>query len=209
MVGEGGLYDCLTSMRTFALTMNKIFIRAPQIKLLWSWFGFANHLKLIAYFISKEKWVRQRVLHPTPHPKATHAHLPIPMPITRLKPSECLKHKAGQMWVANMMVLRERGVGYGRKWDSASIRICLGVADLDVFVKIPHTKIIRVHFFFPWLIGKLVLVSGHFGQNLGRFWEKAWAVLGQKREQIRTSVLRTICTIVCSGHFLRLTRNGF
>ena len=65
MIGED-LHDHLRRIRIFTLIMNKIFIRVPKItrqRMLWTQFGFVNHLALIACFIFYEKWVqREKIL---------------------------------------------------------------------------------------------------------------------------------------------------
>ena len=100
-----------------------------------------------------------------------------------------------------MMVLRERRVGYGRKWDSASIRIYLGVADLDVFVKIPHTKIIWVHFFF--------LIDWKVGFSVRAFWTKPGAVLRESMSGFgpKTGANSNECTQDNLGNRLQWKKN--
>ena len=49
----------LTNMSIITLKLNKIFNELQKIrgKWLWAQFGFTNHLALIAWFTSYEKWV--------------------------------------------------------------------------------------------------------------------------------------------------------
>ena len=65
----GDVYDHLMRKRIFSFIMNKIITYDIQIlceKRLWTQFGFANHLAIIARFISHEKWSKAKSVHLRP-----------------------------------------------------------------------------------------------------------------------------------------------